>query len=234
MPKGRSFAPDTHGDGVWFHHRGLTDPGPLRREKDTTQGLMFTTPYMTEYKRVPFPPPAPYLQKESRNYKRDNPFSMHNNRHSLQDHGVYFGNGKDTRFYGKTVMAPERQHKSDKEFLLHSGRHIYAYDYRSSYRSNFLGDKCEEPPVYRRFPQHHKEGESGIASLATQTTSAFDADDTHRTPLQVLASSQEPFLKTNKWKYSYHGLPRIYPSYDLKNHPNHLKSKATQQKTCLF
>ena len=121
------------------------------------------------------------------------------------------------------MTAPvQRQHHTDKEFLKHFGRHFVNHDYHPTYRTDFKGEPTQHPPTHRRFTRNHKEGVPGLATLETQTSSWFkDELCEYETPLQVLAVSQEPFAKANKWKYSYHGLPKCYPPYDKisKNKP---------------
>ncbi|KAK2154236.1 hypothetical protein LSH36_274g06080 [Paralvinella palmiformis] len=217
MPKGRSFAPVTLNDGIWFQHRGLPDPGPLLRDTSTNTGLMLSSPYKQSSSYYPPEPPEPYQDKHTRNFKKSNLFSAHDNRHTLQDHGVYFGDGHSTRTLGKHIRCPDdRQHWTDKDFLKHDGHLTTDQLYRSQYISQYRGEPTDEPPSKRRFPKIHPDPEPDLVKLDTDTTDWFgDPDVPHKTPTQVLASTQEPFLGTNKWKYSYHGLSRCYPSYSL-------------------
>lgn len=223
MPKGRNFAPETSNDGIWFNHRGLSDTGPQQRKIATETGLMLSGPYTEDIACYPPQPPSKYTDRNTKNFKKSNNFSAHDNRHSHQDHGSYFGNGKESRFLGRRLTAPiQRQHFTSKEYLKHFGRHIINHDYHSIYRVDFDGNQSTEGPAHRRFPRAHKEGNDGLATLNTTTTKWFrEPDVPYQTPLQVLASSQEPFLKANRWKYSNHGLTKCYPPYDkqvdLKN-----------------
>lgn len=114
------------------------------------------------------------------------------------------------------LKAPsKRQHFTDKDYLKHSGRTIVNHDYNTIYGSDFEGRPTTEPPTKRRFPRIHKDGDPSLTKLTTTTTAQFrEPDVPFRTPLHVLAVSQEPFLAANKWKYSHHGLPKCYPPYD--------------------
>ena len=109
-------------------------------------------------------------------------------------------------------MSPSsRQHHTDKEFLKHFGRHFVNHDYHTLYRKDFEGLPNSQRLSTRRYPRNHKKGSPGTVELSTQTTLHSD-DESYTTDLQVLATSQQPFLKHNKWKYSYHGSPNCYPS----------------------
>ena len=96
------------------------------------------------------------------------------------------------------------------------------YDYSPTAATDYRGLPTAEPPVHRRFTRNHSEGQTGLAKLTTDTTlwrddSLNSKEPEYRTPLHVLAISQEPFLPANAWKYSNHGLAKCYPSY---NHIN--------------
>jgi len=239
MPKGRGFAPPTASDGIWFRHRGLPDPGPPLRASSTTTGLMLMGPWHDQMNTYPPPPPASYSDKNSkRNFKLSNNFSAHDNRNSFQDHGVYFGDGRTDRCLGKRNTAPpDRQHYTNKDYLKHRGRTSVDFMYHTVYDADYEGKNTESPPTRRRFPRIHDEGQSGLAKLNTSTTDWYNNNKegaSFRTPLQVLAVSQEPFLPQNKWKYSYHGKPDVYPPYDRTEnkylYPSWAKSLPLQEK----
>jgi len=221
MPKGRINVPPTKADGIWFQHRGLPDEGPPLRASATTTGCMLTGPWHDNTSKYPPVPPQPYTEKDQRNFKLSNNFSAHDNRHFLQDHGVYFGNGVDTRVLGKRNKAPTaRQHHTGHDYLKHNSRAPFDFDYNTVYDSDFLGKLTAEPPTRRRFPREHAEGVSSLVEpvkLSTVTTGwSENVNAEKETPLQVLAVSQEPFLPANKWKYSYHGRSKCYPHYENK------------------
>ena len=92
------------------------------------------------------------------------------------------------------------------------GRHVVNHDYHTIYRKDFEGLPTDEQPNCRRYPRNHREGSPGVAKLSTHTISHFSDNPLYETDLQVLATSQQPFLKHNSWKYSYYGLPKCYPS----------------------
>lgn len=77
-------------------------------------------------------------------------------------------------------------------------------DPRSCYMASYQGPPGDDNSRYRRFPRIHPEGKPGSAPLETTTTKWFQRPDVpHKTPLHVLAITQEPFLAPNKWAYSY-------------------------------
>jgi len=219
MPKGRNHVPPSGNDGNWFPHRGLPAQGKRLREVYTTTGVMLKTPFDSDATEYPPPPPVPYEQKNATNFKTTNAFSDHDNRNSFQDHGVYFGDGSSTRTLGKRLTAPpERQHHTDKDYIKHNSRHPINFDYNTIYGLEYEGNQSTKRPSHRRFPKIHKEGSDGLAKLNTTTTDWFKEPDVpHKTPLHVLAVSQEPFLPHNAWKYSNHGLAKCYPPYDRVN-----------------
>jgi hypothetical protein len=125
--------------------------------------------------------------------------------------------GRDTRYLGKLNKDPYlRQHFTGSEYLGHEGETGNPFNFRTMYRTSYFGDQNTQLPTLRRFPKTHSEGTEGTIKLETATTDWFKEPDVpHKTPLQVLATSQEPHLKHNKWKYSNHGLPCIYPPYNV-------------------
>ncbi|XP_070539666.1 testis-expressed protein 36-like [Ptychodera flava] len=194
MPKGRQFAPSTDNDGVWFQTRGYQS-APILRDTATSTGEMLSASLRSEITK-PNPPPSPFEDWSQSTYDKLNPFSLHDNRHSFQDHGVYFGHG-----LGKRLMPPhERQHFS-KDLVSWEKRDFYG---NTIHATSYQQRHCKNPPTRRRFPKIHPEGKPGHVKIDTTTTEWFRSPEVpYRTPTQTLASSQEPFLKHNPWKYSY-------------------------------
>ena len=124
--------------------------------------------------------------------------------------------GRDTRFLGKQILpTPLRQHHTDQDFLKHYGHKCVDYDYNTMYSTAYERRPHSDPLLRRRFPRVYQEPQSGLAKLNTTTCNWYRPPDVpHKTPLQTLAISQEPYLQPSKWKYSYHGLPKCYPPYD--------------------
>lgn len=218
MGRGRQFVPSVSPDGSWFAHRGC-ESASVHRTCDTSTGSMLNAPF-NEPSR-PAPPPENFRSKTMINYKISNVFSEHDNRHSFQDHGVYFGDGRTDRTLGKKLILPDmRLHHTDNVFLKHNDRKPVEFDLHTSYGKAFTGQPTVHPPVHRRFPKRYKPPSTGSVKIDTRTTDWYKAPEVpFRTPTQVLATSQEPFLKHNPWQYSYHGMRQIYPHYDRKEKP---------------
>ncbi|KAJ8317046.1 hypothetical protein KUTeg_004950 [Tegillarca granosa] len=125
------------------------------------------------------------------------------------------------RSLGRKIILPDlRLHHTEKEFLKHHGKTVVDRDLHTTYGTSFTGNQTTSAPVYRRFAKVYKQPSGGAVKLDTTTTDQFKSPDVpYRTPTHVLAISQEPFLKHNAWKYSNHGLRKIYPPYDRKNEP---------------
>ena len=218
MGRGRKCVPSVEPDGSWFVHRGCESAG-MDRTCNTSTGVMMMAPFGGPSK--PAPPPEPFRSKTMINYRISNVFSEHDNRHSFQDHGVYFGDGRSERTLGKRIMMPDlRLHHTNNVYLKHNDRKPVNFDLNTSYGLTYQGKPTGEPPVHRRFPKKYKSPNSGPAKLETKTTDWHQPPEVpYKTGTQVLATSQEPFLKHNAWKYSYHGMRQIYPPYDRNNQP---------------
>jgi hypothetical protein len=124
-----------------------------------------------------------------------NDFSRHNNRHLLQNFGEYF----DLGFGKQKVNSPKNHHVSEDSIKwTHSETPP-----QTSYQISFITNHSPpwNTPMYRRFPKLHLRSNS--TGLLTSTTTWFKEDKPFRTPTQLLASSQEPHLPHNPWKYSY-------------------------------
>ncbi|XP_033113413.1 testis-expressed protein 36-like [Anneissia japonica] len=195
MPRSRKFSPATNNDGVWFRTRGWTHE-PLQRSSATSTGDMLTSTFKPESSAFPKPPPEPFTALEKSSYIEENPFSGHDNRHSFQDHGVYFGQGLGKKLW----QGEKRQHNSRDLITWENGNLQYSTYYRDTYK----GTPCKEPLTQRRFPRIHTEPKQGTIKLETTTTDWYQPPKVpYETPTQILASSQEPFLEHNPWRYSY-------------------------------
>ncbi|KAJ8025963.1 hypothetical protein HOLleu_33676 [Holothuria leucospilota] len=178
-------------DGNWFQTRGWKDP-PLERDLATTTGAMLSKSGKSDDR--PKSPPPKFNEMAQASYGEINTFSMHDNRNSFQDHGVYFGHGLGKRL----THGPGRQHNSNDSIAWNSTERHYS----TSTGSTYTGKRCKEPPTHR-FPQEHKEPQEGLIKPSTTTTEWFKPPDVpYKTDTQVLVSSQEPHLKPNPWKYS--------------------------------
>ncbi|XP_052227237.1 uncharacterized protein LOC127841994 isoform X1 [Dreissena polymorpha] len=204
-----------------FSHRGAQSAGAGVRAETTSTGAMLAGPYRSTSAQQPLPPPPPFAEKSTRNYRMSNKFSEHDNRNAFQNHGIYFGDGQTTRQLGRTLIDPQaRLHTTDTNFLKHYGREVIDYDYHSTYQNTYKGRDTTEPPRYRRFHKSLPPAEPGTVPLTTTTTAWVPTNaPQYKTGTQVLAISQEPFLKHNPWKYSYHSKRNVYPPYDRRSEP---------------
>ncbi|KAL4231394.1 protein of unknown function with conserved HDNR motif [Mactra antiquata] len=221
MARGRRHVPPSTEVGIWFQHRGSHSAGSAQRNDATSTGSMLSGPFRAGSAQVPQPPPKIFDTKSERNYRSTNRFSEHDNRNAFQDHGVYFGDGQNTRQLGRNLIDPHlRLHHTGKDYLKHNGREITDHDYYSTYNKSYHGRDTEEPPRYRRFPKSLPPADPGKVSMTTTTTAWSPSDRReHKTTTQVLAVSQEPFLKHNPWQYSYHSKRNIYPPYERRSEP---------------
>ena len=130
--------------------------------------------------------------------------------------------GGDTRELGRRIIPPStRQHHTDKDYLKHHARETIGYEYCPMTATTYRGQPTQHPPQHRRFPKIHKEPTSGCITLPTQTSGWFKDEKLHKTSTQVLADSQEPYLKHNPWKFSYHGVSKCYPRYNEPQKSQH-------------
>jgi len=129
--------------------------------------------------------------------------------------------GKNTRQLGRNLINPHlRLHNTNPDYLKHYGRDVTNYDYHTNYNRSYLGKDTEEPPRHRRFSKSLPQAEAGPVALTTTTTAWVPGESSkYRTNTQVLAVSQEPFLKHNAWKYSYHSKRNVYPPYERRSDP---------------
>lgn len=221
MARGRRHVPPATEVGIWFQHRGSQSAGSTLRQDATSTGYMLSAPFRATSAQVPLKPPPKFETKSERNYRTSNRFSEHDNRNSFQDHGVYFGDGQSTRQLGRNLIDPHlRLHNTGKDYLKHMGREVTDYDYHSTYNTSYHGRDTEEPPRFRRFQKSLPPASPGRPELTTTTTAWIPSESSkYKTHTQVLAVSQEPFLKHNPWKYSYHSKRNVYPPYERRSEP---------------
>lgn len=221
MGRSRRHVPPATEVGVWFSHRGANSAGSLARDEATSTGVMLSGPFKSSSARIPQPPPSPFSSKTDVNYRTSNRFSEHDNRHSFQNHGVYFGDGRDNRQLGRYLVSPDqRMHHTENTFLKHFGRDNFDFDYHTNYQNSYKGKNSGEVLTYRRYSKALKTPSPGPIPLGTTTTDWHPSSaKEHQSDTQVLAVSQEPFLKHNAWKYSYHHKRNVYPPYDRRSLP---------------
>ncbi|XP_059174305.1 testis-expressed protein 36-like [Physella acuta] len=208
MTKGRNFAPSSANDGSWFQH--TREPNMPQRRVLTSTREMLDAPFSAPVR--PANPPPQYREKEEALMSQEYPFTQHDNRHYFQQRGEYFGNGRDTRFLGRRLTAASaRLHHTNTNFLYHKdGRPLPPYN--SVTAISYQHPVGAEPTTRRRFPKSYANSKGREPS--TDLTSW--ASPPLQTPLHVMAVTQEPFLRHNRWKYSFHGDPKVYPPYNIK------------------
>ncbi len=153
---------------------------------------------------------------------KDNLFSKHDNRHTLQRYGEYFGQG-----LGKQRLKGCDQHRSDNHisWIGNQTTH-YCSTYKQGYNTKHQRSQSAGPsysrtdeyllnkfhvvtkPNFRRFPRHHSLPPTIVRPKDLVSTSLWQPlskqQDMCNTPLSVLASTQQPFLQHSRsWQYSY-------------------------------
>lgn len=219
MAKGRRNVPPANDATLWFLPNGGKLAESTQRPYSTSTGAMLAAPFHLSSADILPVPPKRFLAKSAINYRTSNRFSEHDNRNAFQDHGVYFGDGQDTRQLGRNLADPRlRLHNTNRDFLKHYDREEMECDYHSTYQNAFRGRDDTERPHFRRFPRSLQPAEPGHVPLTTKITGWLPTSE-YRTTTQLLALSQEPFSKQNPWKYSYHSKKDVYPSYDRRSKP---------------
>ena len=127
-------------------------------------------------------------------------------------------------------MAPKHPqlHATDPDYFVHEGCEQFD-THLTSNADYFRGTQSEEPIVHRRYPRRHilseslrkaREEPGGTAIITTRNDEWFrNTGDGFKLKTQTLINTQQPHLKPNKWKYSNHGLPRLYPPYNHSTRP---------------
>lgn len=143
--------------------------------------------------------PKNHSEREKGNYIAENPFSLHDNRHTIQDKGEYFLQGLGR----KKATSIQNQHKSANvtEWKTPGDRDP---NY-SIYRGDFLADMNTKQPTKRRFHKNLPAAKEGFVKLEPSVIKWVDQyEEPDPVSVQVLADSQEPYLPHNSWRYSYH------------------------------
>lgn len=233
MGKGRRSVPSSANEGLWFRHRGEAgDPEGRLRDRTSTrdqQEAPFSAPAR------PSAPPEPFEGRAVSKKKDENPFTQFDNRHYFQGHGVYLGDGRNTRTLGRRLHpVDDRLHHTELGYLHHKARvnpsvqespklktvpeldDIFDDDYNSitqlSYRpSGQAGDATTR----RRFPRLYT---STTKSMDTSTTAW--KSDSFSTPFSVLAATQpRSNTRGNYYEGPFLYPNRVYPPYDRKSLP---------------
>ncbi|XP_075240759.1 uncharacterized protein LOC142336095 isoform X2 [Convolutriloba macropyga] len=211
---------------------GTCGEGPLYRWETVSGQLLTDVKKIHRPNSVPTSTEAPpgFNKRFTSNFASSNKFSTHDNRNRTQDYGHYFGGGlgrklfpsidahqsqTDPAFWYSTPIGRResvdttqrrsykggvdksiRDSKSDSRPWTTANNTITAGVITQNGRD--LSSKCN-----RRFPRNHHTPPEGLKELDTHIAYA---NAPHKTFLQTLCSTQEPFLKHNSWKYSYFGV----------------------------
>lgn len=156
---------------------------------------------------------------------KNNLFSKHDNRHTLQHCGEYFGQG-----LGKQRLESSNQHRSSNHMSWLDNQTTYCSTYKQGYskhrRSLSAGPESSRntdeyllnkfhvltKPTFRRFPRHHTlpgttfRPEDLVSTTLWQQTGQLQTsrESAYSTPLSILAATQQPVLQHSRsWQYSY-------------------------------
>uniref|UniRef100_A0A8C7AX17 Testis expressed 36 n=1 Tax=Neovison vison TaxID=452646 RepID=A0A8C7AX17_NEOVI len=139
MAKGRRFNPALDKDGRWFPQIGLTQKTP-----ESSTSAMLKEPHHPRLSRqVEGKLPPIYKVREKQAVNNNFPFSVHDNRHSLQSSGCY--------------LDSKRQHAS-RNFNLWACDHVPScLDGFSNNQISYVYREVVVLPIFRRFPRHYNE-----------------------------------------------------------------------------
>jgi len=179
--------------------------------------------------------PPGFSKRYTSNYATSNNFSTHDNRNRTQDYGHYFGGGLGRKLF-PSIDAHQSQTDPAYWYSTPAGRResvdtTHRRSYRGAARGHQVKASSSSPcdpssrpwtttnantaagvitqhnkdpnRINRRFPRNHQVPPEGLRSLDTHV--AYP-NEPHKTFLQTLCSTQEPFQKHNSWKFSYFGL----------------------------
>ncbi|PNI24683.1 TEX36 isoform 1 [Pan troglodytes] len=149
MTKGRRFNPPSDKDGRWFPHIGLTQKTPESITSATSKEPQ--SPHLPRQAEGKLPPI--YKVREKQAVNNQFPFSVHDNRHSLENSGCYLDSG-----LGRKKISPDKRQHVSRNF------NLWACDYVPSCLDGFSNNQIsyvyKEAAVvssFRRFPRCYKE-----------------------------------------------------------------------------
>ncbi|XP_074092395.1 testis-expressed protein 36 [Macrotis lagotis] len=133
--------------GIWFSHLGLIEKTP-----ESTTTAMMKQPFLPESKRkVEAQLPLRYqiLQKQANRYYY--PFSMHNNKHSLD----FCGHGLDEGL-GRKKLDQVQTHFHSTNFNRWASGYIPSPDDSlSTYQASYMPQPRSKGPLFGFYPKHH-------------------------------------------------------------------------------
>ncbi|XP_044092636.1 testis-expressed protein 36 [Neovison vison] len=149
MAKGRRFNPALDKDGRWFPQIGLTQKTP-----ESSTSAMLKEPHHPRLSRqVEGKLPPIYKVREKQAVNNNFPFSVHDNRHSLQSSGCYLDSG-----LGRRKISPEKRQHASRNFNLWACDHVPScLDGFSNNQISYVYREVVVLPIFRRFPRHYNE-----------------------------------------------------------------------------
>ncbi|XP_036121798.1 testis-expressed protein 36 [Molossus molossus] len=149
MTKGRRFNPPLDKDGRWFPHIGLTQSTPESITRATLK-----EPHDPRFSRqIEGKLPPIYQVREKQAVHSNYPFSVHDNRHILQNTGHYFDSG-----LGRRKIPPEKRQHVSRNFNLWACDYVPSYlDGFSNNQISYVYQEAVMVPVFGRFPRRYNE-----------------------------------------------------------------------------
>ncbi|XP_012368900.1 testis-expressed protein 36 isoform X1 [Octodon degus] len=149
MVKGRHFKPSSDKDGSWFPHIGLTQKTP--------ESLMSSVlkesycPKLIQQTEKKLPPIFKVREKQA--VSNNFPFSVHDNRHTLENSGCYLDSG-----LGRKKISPEKGQHVSRNFNLWACDFIPSYlDGLSSNQIDYVYKEATIAPNLRHFPKSYNQ-----------------------------------------------------------------------------
>ncbi|XP_024411550.1 testis-expressed protein 36 [Desmodus rotundus] len=165
MAKGRRFNPPLDQDGRWFPHIGL----PQKTPESITRAMLKEprSPRVSRQTEGKLPPI--YKVREKQAVHNSFPFSVHDNRHSLQNSGFYLDSG-----LGRRKISPEKRQHASRNFNLWACDYVPScLDGFSSYQISYVYREAVVVPIFRRFPRHYNEIWSSFRFIPEQSYAEF-------------------------------------------------------------
>ncbi|XP_005402048.1 PREDICTED: testis-expressed sequence 36 protein [Chinchilla lanigera] len=147
MAKGRRFKPSLDKDGSWFPHIGLTQKTP-----ESLMSSVLKEPYCLKFiQQAEEKLPPIYKVREKQAVSNNFPFSVHDNRHSLENSGCYLDSG-----LGRKKISPDKGQHVSRNFNLWACDFIPScLDGFSSNQIAYVYKEAMTAPNFRRFPKSY-------------------------------------------------------------------------------
>ncbi|KAM5243518.1 testis-expressed protein 36 [Hipposideros larvatus] len=169
MAKGRRFNPPFDKDGRWFPHIGL-----VQKTWESISSATFKEPHSPHFSRqIERKLPPIYKVREKQAVNNNFPFSVHDNRHSLQNFGDFLDSG-----LGRRKISPEKRQHVSRNFCLWACDYVPSrFDGFSNNQISYVYREAVAVPVFRRFPRHYNELWSTFKFIPEQSCAVFFKKD---------------------------------------------------------